>query len=311
MPAEENGSLILEGLNGQQRQAVQHGDRPLLIVAGAGTGKTKTLVHRVAQQIQQGIPPARILLLTFTRRAAAEMLRRVDGLLRQLQGSGHPRGGGSHIQTIWGGTFHATAARLLRLYAPAAGLEPAFTILDRSDSEDLLDVVRTELGLSKTDQRFPRKGTCLAIYSHCVNSQRPLEQVLTAQFPWCRDCAADLKRLFASYGERKEQGGILDYDDLLLFWRGLLADPQSGHADPQPLRLRAGGRVPGHQPGPSGHPQAAAARRPGPDGRRRRCASRSTRSARRPSATSSISRRNSPVRRSSSWSRTTAARSPS
>ena len=207
MPAAENGSLILEGLNCEQRQAVQHGDRPLLIVAGAGTGKTKTLVHRVAHQIQQGIAPGRILLLTFTRRAAAEMLRRVDGLLRQLHGNGRQPGGGSHIQAVWGGTFHAIAARLLRLYAPAAGLEPAFTILDRGDSEDLLDVVRTELGLSKTDQRFPRKGTCLAIYSHCVNAQQPLEDVLTAQFPWCRDCAADLKRLFASYGERKEQGG--------------------------------------------------------------------------------------------------------
>ncbi len=230
MPAAENGSLILEGLNCEQRQAVQHGDRPLRIVAGAGTGKTKTLVHRVAQQIQQGIAPGRILLLTFTRRAAAEMLRRVDGLLRQLHGNGRQHGGGSQIQSIWGGTFHAIATRMLRLYACAAGLEPAFTILDRGDSEDLLDVVRTELGLSKTDQRFPRKGTCLAIYSHCVNAQQPLDDVLAAQFPWCRDQAADLKRLFAAYGERKEQGGILDYDDLLLFWRGLLADPQAGAA---------------------------------------------------------------------------------
>ncbi len=230
MPAAENGSLILDGLNCEQRQSVQHGDQPLLIVAGAGTGKTKTLVHRVAQQIQQGVAPGRILLLTFTRRAAAEMLRRVDGLLRQLHGNGRQHGGGSHIQAVWGGTFHAIATRLLRLYAPAAGLEPAFTILDRGDSEDLLDVVRTELGLSKTDQRFPRKGTCLAIYSHCVNAQQPLEDVLAAQFPWCREQAADLKRLFAAYGERKEQGGILDYDDLLLFWRGLLADPQAGAA---------------------------------------------------------------------------------
>ena len=205
MPAAENGSLILEGLNCEQRQAVQHGDRPLLIVAGAGTGKTKTLVHRVAQQIQQGIAPGRILLLTFTRRAAAEMLRRVDGLLRQLHGNGRQHGGGSQIQAIWGGTFHAIATRMLRLYAPAAGLEPAFTILDRGDSEDLLDVVRTELGLSKTDQRFPRKGTCLAIYSHCVNAQQPLDDVLAAQFPWCREQAADLKRLFAAYGERKNR----------------------------------------------------------------------------------------------------------
>lgn len=228
MAAAENGSLILAGLNSEQQQAVLHGDRPLLIVAGAGTGKTKTLVHRVAQQIHQGISPARILLLTFTRRAAAEMLRRVDGLLRQLYGSSLAHGAGSYIQAVWGGTFHATAARLLRMYAPAVGLDPGFTILDRSDSEDLLDVGRTELGLSKTDQRFPRKGTCLAIYSHCVNSQQPLEEVLVTQFPWCREQAADLKRLFAAYGERKESAGILDYDDLLLFWRSLLADPQAG-----------------------------------------------------------------------------------
>jgi len=229
MPAVQNGSLILEGLNGEQQQAVLHADSPLLIVAGAGTGKTKTLVHRVAHQIQQGIAPGRMLLLTFTRRAAAEMLRRVDALLRQLHGHGSQRGG-SLIQNVWGGTFHAVAARLLRLDAPAAGLEPDFTIMDRGDSEDLLDVVRTELGLSKTDQRFPRKGTCLAIYSHCVNARQGLEDVLAAHFPWCRELAADLKRLFAAYGERKEQGGILDYDDLLLFWRGLLADPQAGAA---------------------------------------------------------------------------------
>jgi DNA helicase-2/ATP-dependent DNA helicase PcrA len=229
MPAAQNGSLILEGLNCEQQQAVLHADDPLLIVAGAGTGKTQTLVHRVAHQIQQGVAPGRILLLTFTRRAAAEMLRRVDALLRQLQGHGQQRGG-SRIQAVWGGTFHAVAARLLRLDAPAAGLEPAFTILDRGDAEDLLDVVRTELGLSKTDQRFPRKGTCLAIYSHCVNAHQPLEDVLAGHFPWCRELADDLKRLFAAYGERKEQGGILDYDDLLLFWRGLLADPQAGAA---------------------------------------------------------------------------------
>lgn len=229
MPTAQNGSSILEGLNGAQQQAVLYGEQPLLIVAGAGTGKTKTLVHRVAQQIQCGVAPGRILLLTFTRRAAAEMLRRVDSLLQQVHGRGQ-QGGGSLIAAVWGGTFHAVAARLLRLHASAAGLEPAFTILDRGDSEDLLDVVRTELGLSKTNQRFPRKGTCLAIYSHCVNAQRPLEDVLAAQFPWCRELADDLKRLFAAYSERKEQGAILDYDDLLLFWRGVLRDPQAGAA---------------------------------------------------------------------------------
>jgi DNA helicase-2/ATP-dependent DNA helicase PcrA len=228
MPTTPEGCRILEGLNDQQRQAVQHDGGALLIVAGAGTGKTRTLVHRVAYLIQQGISPARILLLTFTRRAAAEMLRRVDALMRQLHADQSPGHAGSWSRAVWGGTFHATAARLLRMHAPSAGLEPEFTILDRSDSEDLLDVARTELALSKTEKRFPRKGTCLAIYSHCVNSQQPLEDVLTNHYPWCRDYADDLKRLFRAYGQRKEQGAILDYDDLLLFWRGLLADEQVG-----------------------------------------------------------------------------------
>jgi DNA helicase-2/ATP-dependent DNA helicase PcrA len=230
MPSETRDQRILEGLNDQQRLAVEHADDPLLIVAGAGTGKTRTLVHRVAHLIQRGTPPSRILLLTFTRRAAAEMLRRVDALMRQLHTGTTGHQAAATGRAVWGGTFHATAARLLRVHAASAGLEPDFTILDRSDSEDLMDVVRTELGLFKTHKRFPRKGTCLAIYSHCVNAQRPLEFVLTSQYPWCCDHEAELKRLFLAYGERKEQGAILDYDDLLLFWRGLLADPGVGAA---------------------------------------------------------------------------------
>ena len=157
------------------------------------------------------------------------MLRRVESLLQQLATRAMPGLGGVGLaRSLWGGTFHAVAARLLRIHGPATGLAPEFTILDRSDAEDLLDVARTELDLAKTDRRFPRKGTCLAIYSHCVNAQRPLEEVLAAHFPWCRDDAPGLKQLFRSYGERKEQAGILDYDDLLLFWRGLLADPVVG-----------------------------------------------------------------------------------
>jgi len=224
---ESDGNVIFDGLNHEQRQAVEHGDDPLLIIAGAGTGKTRTLIHRVAYKIEQGISPGRILLLTFTRRAAAEMLRRVDALLRELAGSGSV-GNGHTARAIWGGTFHATAARLLRMYARPVGLDPDFTILDRSDSEDLLNVARADLGLSKTEKRFPRKGTCMAIYSHCVNSGRAIEDVLTAHYPWCQDYAEPLKGMFREYGKRKEQGAVLDYDDLLLFWRGLLADEQAG-----------------------------------------------------------------------------------
>jgi DNA helicase-2/ATP-dependent DNA helicase PcrA len=257
-------------LNPQQLAAAQHGRGPLLIVAGAGTGKTKTLVHRVAYAINQGTDPARILLLTFTRRAAAEMLRRVEAVLRHdvrspasLRSRASEGGARDAAQRIWGGTFHAIAMRLLRMYGKHVGLDPGFTIHDRSDSEDLIDVVRTELGFAKTDdkprggaerptsnaqrptsntstldvgrsmldvraQRFPRKHTCMAIYSHCVNAQAKIEQVVPEFFPWCQEYLAELKQMFRSYVDRKEAGAVLDYDDLLLFWRELLAHPEGG-----------------------------------------------------------------------------------
>ena len=224
MAEDSGGEGILAGLNEQQRAAVLHGDGPLLIVAGAGTGKTRTLVHRVAQLIERGVDPRRILLLTFTRRSAGEMLRRVDRLLRHLPAPASTSQRAPAGQRVWGGTFHATAAQLLRMYGRAIGLDPGFTIHDRTDSEDLLNVVRTELDLSKTDRRFPKKGTCMAIYSHCVNAQAPLEEVVEKHFRWCRDHTDDLKRLFQTYVDRKIAQGVLDYDDLLLFWQGLVND---------------------------------------------------------------------------------------
>lgn len=222
MSATSHPHAILEDLNDRQRAAATHGDDPLLIVAGAGTGKTRTLVHRVACQIASGVDPSRMLLLTFTRRAAAEMLRRVDGVLRRLPDT---RAVG---KKVWGGTFHAVASRLLRSHGKAIGLGPRFSIHDRSDSEDLLNVIRTELGLAKSDKRFPKKSTCMSIYSRCVNSQRPLEEVLEEAFPWCDDYAEELKELFRAYVDRKQALSILDYDDLLLFWHGLLAHPTAG-----------------------------------------------------------------------------------
>jgi DNA helicase-2/ATP-dependent DNA helicase PcrA len=218
---------ILQGLNAEQQRAVRHGDGPLLIIAGAGTGKTRTLVHRVGCLIEQGTDPSRILLLTFTRRAAGEMLRRVDSLLRRVE-LANAKSRFLAAGKVWGGTFHAMAARLLRMCGKSIGLDPAFTIHDRSDSEDLLAVIRTELNLARTDKRFPKKGTCLAIYSRCVNSRQPLEKVLAESYPWCEEYTCDLKRLFQAYVDRKEHASVLDYDDLLLFWHGLLLDPKAG-----------------------------------------------------------------------------------
>ncbi|MBN2579606.1 MAG: ATP-dependent helicase [Pirellulales bacterium] len=236
---------LLSRLNPQQRAAATHGDGPLLIVAGAGTGKTATLVHRVAWLIARGVEPSRILLLTFTRRAATEMLRRTDALLGQLSDvrrqddappedddASEPTATASlqrpRISRVWGGTYHAIATRLLRRFGKTLGLPPAFTIHDRGDSEDLMNVVRTELNLAKTDKRFPKKGTCMDVYSRCVNAQIKLEQVLETAFPWCRQWIEELKKLFDGYTDHKEAAGILDYDDLLLYWRSLLQDPPTG-----------------------------------------------------------------------------------
>jgi ATP-dependent DNA helicase UvrD/PcrA len=229
VPAEARAEL-LSTLNPEQRAAATHGDGPLLIVAGAGTGKTATLAHRVAYLVAGGVDARRVLLLTFTRRAAAEMLRRVDGLLAGPSTVDCASVGAAARASgrVWGGTFHAVAARLLRIHARDLGMQPDFTILDRSDAEDLMHLARTQLGLGRASNRFPQKSTCLDIYSRCVNSRSQLVEVLAAAFPWCKAAAADLGRLFERYTDLKEEQQVLDYDDLLLFWQALLADREAG-----------------------------------------------------------------------------------
>ncbi len=202
-------------LNPQQRLAVMHGEGPLLVVAGAGSGKTKTLAYRVAYLIANGVPPERILLMTFTRRAAEEMLSRAAAVCER---------GASTTGRVWGGTFHAIANRVLRTYSRQAGLQDDFTVMDQADAEDLLNVVRHELNLARGDKRFPRKGTSLAIYSRCVNGSEALETVLKRNYPWCLEYKEELKALFTSYVIRKQQRGVLDYDDLLFYWLQLLTD---------------------------------------------------------------------------------------
>jgi len=227
-PAESTARFghVLAELNPEQRAAASCSpDRALLIVAGAGTGKTATLAHRVAWLIAQGVEPGRVLLLTFTRRAGAEMMRRAEGLLGSLAAEDGPALSGAKV---WGGTFHSAGSRLIRLHARDLGMEPDFTILDRADSEDLMHVCRTDLGLGRGGGRFPQKSTCVDIYSRCVNSQTPLADVVRASFPWCRHAEEGLAQLFEAYTDIKEAQQVLDYDDLLLFWRGLLADPMAG-----------------------------------------------------------------------------------
>src|SRR5579872_1223396 len=213
----------LAALNPEQRHAVEHdGARPLLIIAGAGSGKTNTLAHRVAHLIVRGADPRRILLLTFSRRAASEMSKRVERIARKVLGE---KAAIMNEALNWAGTFHGIGARLLREYAEHIGLNPAFTIHDREDSADLMNLVRHERGLSKTESRFPAKATCLSIYSRCVNAETVLEEVLGAFYPWCAGWAAELKELFAAYVEAKQKNNVLDYDDLLLYWAQMMSDP--------------------------------------------------------------------------------------
>ncbi len=212
----------LASLNPEQRRAVEHGvaePSPLLINAGAGSGKTNTLAHRVAHLIVRGIDPRRILLLTFSRRAAAEMSRRVERIAINVL----PDRARLIVDALtWSGTFHAIGARLLREYAEQIGLDAAFTIHDREDSADLMNLARHELGFSKAERRFPAKATCLAIYSRAVNAEAPLDEVLGSHFPWCAGWEAELKALFGAYVDAKQRQNVLDYDDLLLYWAQMM-----------------------------------------------------------------------------------------
>jgi DNA helicase-2/ATP-dependent DNA helicase PcrA len=223
-------AAYLEKLNRDQRLAVEHGvgctdaadNRALLILAGAGTGKTNTFAHRVVHLILNGADPRRILLMTFSRRAAAEMTRRVQRIANTVAGS---TGFASIEALTWAGTFHAIGARLLRECAPQIGLDPNFTIHDREDSADLMNLIRHDLGHSEKQSRFPTKSTCLAIYSRVINSEQELEAVLAKFFPWCCAWEDELRALFAVYVEAKQQHHVLDYDDLLLYWAQMMAEP--------------------------------------------------------------------------------------
>ena len=202
-------------LNAEQGAAATHGDGPLLIIAGAGTGKTRTLVYRVAHLIERGVPPERILLLTFTRRAAHEMLSRAERLV------------GSASARVQGGTFHATGHRLLRHFGPEVGLPRDFSIMDQGDAEDLLQLARANLGFGRKEKRFPKKETLHYIYSRHLNTEMSVEEILLREYPQFVEFTRDIVRIYAEYTSRKSERNLVDYDDLLLFWALMLEQAPS------------------------------------------------------------------------------------
>src|SRR5271170_7823152 len=228
-------TTAFDSLNPQQRRAATFGtpvaDKgvtagPLLILAGAGTGKTNTLAHRTAHLVLNGTDPSRILMLSFTRRAAQEMIKRTQTIVAEVLSDRGKAGDRSVISRLqWAGTFHSVGNRILRLYAKHLGLDPNYTVLDRGDAADLMDVIRHELGFSSKDKRFPRKDTCLAIYSYRVNTRLSLKQTIEEQFPWVSEWEQDLTRLYREYVGRKQKNNVLDFDDLLLYWHVMMQNP--------------------------------------------------------------------------------------
>jgi DNA helicase II / ATP-dependent DNA helicase PcrA len=193
-----------QDLNPAQYEAVTSINGPHLIIAGAGTGKTRTIVYRVAYLVELGVKPDSLLLLTFTRRAAQEMLRKASILLD------------SRCEQVSGGTFHSFANSVLRKYAGQLGYENNFTILDQTDAEDVVNLIRTRMKFDTKEKRFPRKETLYDLYSRSLNTVTPVKELLAVDYPQYLEIEADIAMLHSAYGTYKREHNVMDYDDLLL-----------------------------------------------------------------------------------------------
>lgn len=191
-------------LNPAQYEAITSVSGPHLVIAGAGTGKTRTIVFRVAYLVELGVKPEHILLLTFTRKAAQEMLRRASVLLDY------------RCEKVAGGTFHSFANSVLRRYANLIGFDRSFTILDQGDAEDVMNLIRTRLKLDTKERRFPRKETLYDLYSRALNTIIPVKDLLAIDYPHYADLEADILKVHAMYTEYKKSHNVMDYDDLLV-----------------------------------------------------------------------------------------------
>ena len=197
-------------LNNEQLEVVLHGDGPCLVLAGAGSGKTRTITYRVAYLIEQGVAPENILLLTFTNKAAKEMLSRVEGLL------------GSDVTGLWGGTFHSVANRLLRIYGRDIGFNPSFTILDQEDARGLIKVCLKDLKVDTKGRRFPSPAKLLGMISYSRNASIPLRQVVEERYANFSELIITFERVEELYAQRKLDAQSMDFDDLLLHTRDML-----------------------------------------------------------------------------------------
>jgi len=216
---QEPSAINPDTLNEAQYAAVTHGEGPVLVIAGAGSGKTRTLVYRMAFLLEQGVAPESILLLTFTRRAAQEMLSRASRITDQS------------CHRIPGGTFHATSNMLLRRYGHHLGFGSGFTIIDRSDAEGIINLIKSSLGLAGAGKRFPSKRIILNLLSGSVNKARPIEDLVFESYIHLSEFIDDFHKIRQHYIQFKLDHGLMDYDDLLVNWQRLLAESEQGRRE--------------------------------------------------------------------------------
>src|SRR5215218_5458246 len=202
-----------EELNSEQFRVVTSKPGAALVVAGAGTGKTRAITYRVAYLIEQGISPQRILLATFTNRAAREMLRRVEGLT-----------GSQNVHRVWGGTFHRIANLILRRHAVSIGYDSNYSILDSEDAKEFVNVCIDEAGIDTKAKRFPKAEVIQDIISYANNTDRPIENVIVGKYPYFEMLTQQIRRVDFIFQERKKERNVMDYDDLLLNWKRLLVE---------------------------------------------------------------------------------------
>src|SRR6185436_2963971 len=202
-------------LNEQQLAAVTAPPGPALVIAGAGSGKTRTLTFRVAYLLEQGVPPEKILLLTFTNKAAREMMRRVNDIL------------GQDLSSLWGGTFHSIGNRILRKHAPRLGLRPDFTILDREDTKDLIKAAIDDAKIDVTKTRFPKPDVVSDMISMSLNISKTIPETIREFYRAHEEIAAEIERISTLYSARKLAANVVDFDDLLSLWLKLLRENEN------------------------------------------------------------------------------------